>query len=194
MKYKVIKISEAKIIAGLHKQNIVGGFLSSLDIKTLEKIYSSILSEKQNFGFIAIKDNTPVGFILTTENCNNLYKKFIRNHIGFGVRIFFSKLLSPTTMKKIVDHVFYPGKRKELPKAEILSIAINKKYRRLGIAKKLATLTIKELKSRKIKNFIAIVGQKLTASNYLMRTIGGEKLAEIEIHRGGKSNVYIWKL
>jgi ribosomal protein S18 acetylase RimI-like enzyme len=194
MKYKELTISDAKTVAKLHKQNITDGFLSSLGDDILERIYASILDQKQNFGFIALEDDKPAGFILLTENCNILYDKFIQNNRWLGVIIISRKIFSPLAIKKITDHLFYPKKRNQLPEAELLSIAVDKKFRRRKIADKLAAKAIEGLKSRKIKTFITIVGGKLVASNGFMKAIGGQKFTEIEVHRGGRSNVYIWKL
>lgn len=194
MRFRKINTTDATMIAKLQKHNVSSGFLSSLDDKNLAAIYSSIINQKKNFGILATDHKIPVGFILLTENCGSLYQDFIKNNFWLGVKIFSTKIFSPVTIRKIIDHFFYPRKRKSLPEAELLSIAVEKACRRQGVAKKLAIMGIKELRSRKIKEFITIVGTRLTASNNFMQSIGGKKIAEIEVHRGGKSNVYIWKL
>jgi len=193
MKYRQIKISDAKTIASLQKETISGGFLSSLDSQTLTKIFFSILSAKENFGYMAMDNNVPVGFILMTEDSDHLYSNFIKKNVFLGFRIALKKILQPKNIIKIIEHLFYPKKKKKFPKAEWLSIGVQKSYRRSGLASHLLSLAIKKTRSKGIKEFVAIVGSKLP-SNKFMVTVGGKKIDQIEVHNGEKSNVYLWKL
>lgn len=187
------RISDANKIAQLHIENISKGFLTKLGKKILVSIYRFIIIGPESFCFVAVINKKIIGFVSATEDCQLLYKRFFRKNFYLGIRVILTKVLDLSVIRKSIDHLFLPKRRQVLPKAEFLTIAVDRKIKRKGLGTKLFKRMKEEFKKRKTEGFIAIVGQSLKPSNKFMHKMKAIKISEIQVHKGEVSNVYFWK-
>lgn len=181
------KTKDAIEIARIHKQEIKKGFLSSLPINFLEKLYISII--ENDFCFVAKEGGSVVGFIAGTKNINKLYFYFLKKYFFYSLVILLPKIFS---LRKITEIIFYP--KSEDLSAELLTIAVKKEFRGHGLAKEMFKFFASEMKKRDVEAFKVLVGENLiTAINFYEKS-GFKFLREAEVHKGNKSRIYIYNL
>ena len=81
-----------------------------------------------------------------------------------------------------------------MPKAELLSIVVNETYRGKGISQKLFARLVEEFKKRGSEQFKVTVGSNVKPACRFYEKMGGILHAEIEVHKGEKSRVYVWEI
>ena len=182
-------------IAELHRKYINTGFLSSLGLSFLKLIYKSITSSKYAFCLVAEENEETIGFVSGTISVGAFYKEFFKRNIFKASLILIPKVLRPKIFKKIFETILYPVKKdNDLPKAELLSIVVNETYRGKGISQKLFNKLMEEFKKDGIDKFKVVVGSNFLPACRFYEKMGGVLHSEIEVHKGEKSRVYVWKI
>ncbi len=188
--------NDIHIIADLHKKYIKKGFLSLLGIKFLILLYHNLIIFNKGILFVAKKDNKILGFISGVINVKEFYKYFLyKNFFKLFVLITF-KLFNIKIIKGIFEILFYPQKSTKIktPDAELLSIVVDKDYHGKGIAEILLNKLVTEFKNKGIKDFKVMVGAELKRAVNFYEKAGFIKFFDIEVHKGIKSFVYVYKI
>ncbi|MFH1392113.1 MAG: GNAT family N-acetyltransferase [bacterium] len=180
---------DATQIARIHKQEISQGFLSSLGEKFLAKLYEAIIKSPGAFVIVAKKNNQIIGFISGCANTKKFYRYFVKRYF---FQALFILLLKIQNLKKILETLKYSQENKNLPKAELLTIAVIKKYQGRGIAQKLFKKFFQEMRRKKITKFKVIVGENLIRANRFYEKSGFRMHSCISIHNNQKSRIYIY--
>jgi ribosomal protein S18 acetylase RimI-like enzyme len=178
---------DALKIAEIHKQEIKMGFLSSLPISFLEKIYLSVI--ENDFCVVAKENDNVVGFIAGTIDIKKLYSFFSKKYFFYSIMVFLPKILN---VKKIIEDIFYIKKEEIRP--ELLTIAVKENFQGQGIAKKMFEVFVSEMKRRGVKMFKVVVGDELKPAISFYEKNGFEFVKETEVHKGQKSRIYIYHL
>jgi ribosomal protein S18 acetylase RimI-like enzyme len=178
---------DARKIAEIHKQEIGEGFLASLPLSFLEKIYLSVI--ENDFCVVDKENNDVVGFIAGTTDIKKLYSFFSKKYFFYSVIIFLPKILD---IKKIIEDIFYI--KKEEIKPELLTIAVKDDFQRRGIAKKMFDTFVFEMRKRNVEIFKVVVGQDLEPAISFYEKNGFKFFKEVEVHRGKKSRIYTYNL
>ena len=189
---KPLQKDHAAQVAQLHIAGIPTGFISSLGLGFVTALYESISQCPDGFGFVEEADGRVVGFVAFTTNLKSLYKSILKKNLfRFGF-LLFGKLLSFKTIKKVLETLFYPSRVEthELPKAELLSIAVAESDRGKGIAITLIRQGLTECHERGILKVKVLVADFNKPANILYQKTGFEKITQIENH-GIVSNVYV---
>ncbi len=185
-------INEGIKIARLHKEYIASGFLSSMGTPLLELVYNSMINSDVAFCIVARDDTRVIGFASGTTSMSGFYKQFIKDNFFRTFVLLIPKVLNPSYMKKILESLFYPiRKKKDMPDAELLSIVVNKDYQGKGISRDLFLELVCEFRKRNVNKFKVVAGNNLLAARKFYEKMGGVLLDEIEVHDGEKSKVYI---
>jgi ribosomal protein S18 acetylase RimI-like enzyme len=183
----------AEQVAKLHIEGISTGFISSLGIKFVTALYEAIIKNGTCYGFVTEEDKV-VGFVAFTTSLGKFYKSIIlKKSIRFAF-LLARKMLSLNRIKRVLETLFYPNRIQELdlPEAELLSIAISPKARRMGLASRLVENGFTEYRKKGIENLKVLVGAENRAANQLYRKCGFEFAGQIENH-GLASNIYVAK-
>ena len=92
--------------------------------------------------------------------------------------------------------MFYPSKKEMqiLPKAELLDIALLKKYQGRGLAQNLFREFSSSLYEVGIEEFKITIGEDLLQAQRFYEKLGATKSGTIEVHKGQKTLVYIYKM
>ncbi len=182
-------------VACLHREYIKSGFLSSLGLPFLALMYRSMSDSNNTFCIVAKDKNKIIGFASGAISVGAFYKDFLRRNFIKASLVLLPRVFNIRFVKKIFETLFYPARKEQnLPKAELLSIVVDEKYRGKGIAQQLFVKLEEEFRNKNIKQFKVVVGSKLIAACKFYEKMGGFFYSEIEVHKGEKSRVYVWEL
>lgn len=173
-------------IALLHKEYIPEGFLSSLGISFLEKLYRTILSSKESFCYVAKSKDEVIGFVCATRSVRNLYLAFVLKYWWLGFT-----LISKFSWK-FLETLLYPAKGKVDSDIEILSVVVSKEFQGKEVAKLLYQELFNELARGNTEKVSITVGEGLEASNKFQKKMGGEMVGKVQVHKNKPSYIYIF--
>jgi len=185
---------EAQQIAEIHKKEIKKGFLSSLKKSFLEKLYSAIIESRYSFCIVAQEKDRVIGFVAGTTDIDKLYSYFLKKYFFQSVFTLLPKAVKLKNLKKIFETLFYPQKEKELPKAELLTIALKREFQGQKIGNQMLQEFILEMKGKGVEVFKVIVGQNLRSAIKFYEKNGFQFLKNITIHGKQLSRIYIYKI
>lgn len=197
---KNIKIRNAtykdcKNIAKIHVGSLNESFLGTLGEKFLNLFYRALIEHKNSKVIVIEDDNKIIGFVSGSSDTKSFYKYFLKSKfIHAGINLL-PKVVSLNTLRKILETLTYPNNEittSELPKAELLSIALTKDVLRKGLGKTLFYALADEFNKEEIYKFKITVGDNLFYANKFYQKMGCIKVAEIEVHKGEKSNIYVF--
>lgn len=205
MTIELAQQKEAEEIAEIHKKEISFGFLSTLKKSFLTKLYSAVIRSSYSFCLVAKEKEKVIGFVSGVTNVDRLYLYFLRRYFFHSVVVLLPQAFNFKNLRKILETLFYPirkignffkkgTKKEKLPKAELLSIAIDKNFQRQGLGGELIKGFISEMKKRKVKEFKVIVGENLRPAINFYKKHGFGWVKNITIHKKQPSRVYIYKL
>lgn len=182
----------------IHRIEISQGFLSSLGNKALALLF--LHASENRFGkFLVARDATSghiAGFLLGTIDTDSFYKQFLYNKFFEAILVLAPKLMSLDKLRKVLETLSYPTKKKLkiLPKPELLDIAILKQYQGKGVAQLLFHTFAKKLYAAGYDEFKITTGEKLVGAQRFYEKLGAERAGEIEVHKGQKTIIYIYKI
>ncbi|MCK4454163.1 GNAT family N-acetyltransferase [Candidatus Parcubacteria bacterium] len=194
MKIRLAEKKEAEQIAEIHKTEIKKGFLSSLRGPFLTNLYSAIIESEFSFCVVSEKDGRVVGFIAGVLDINKFYGYFLKKYFFQSVLMLLPQIFNFKKLKKIFESLFYPKKENNLPKAELLTIAVKKEFQGQGIAKQMFEKFVSEIKNRKVGIFKVIVGEELKPAIKFYEKNGFQFLKKISIHNKQASRVYVYPI
>ncbi len=198
----MVEKKDYRRVAELHIEGIPEGFLSSLGVGFLSKLYESVDSHKDSVLFLE-RDagSSVVAFLAGTLSLPRFYRYALRRY-GFSFIIAISsKLFSIVTLKKIIETVAYPFVSHS-PKpstntfqckgidAELLSVAVTPEMHGRGLGKKLVGRLDSFFKEKGgIKEYKVVTSALDNKSNAFYRSAGFVLLREF-IHHGKRMNEY----
>lgn len=192
MLIRTAEIEDVPAIASLHVKGIATGFISSLGEEFVQALYKAVLADKTSCTLVAQDDSGVKGFVAFTQNLNKLYRSIIlKSGFRFAV-ILAGKLFSIKKIKRVFGTLLYPSHtgKLNLPKAELLAIAIAPEGRRSGIATRLVIAGLQACAARSIDEVKVMVAENNTPANRLYQKCGFKPLCKIDSH-GTPSNIYV---
>ena len=134
-------------------------------------------------------------FASGSTDVGKFYKEFLIKHGFKAVLISLPRFTTPPVLKKVLETMKYPSAASsELPRAELLSIAVKGNATGKGIAQELVKALIEEFRKRGVEKIKVVVGAGNERANKLYRKIGFEFYSITQIHKGELSNVYIMRI
>ena len=182
----------------IHRKEIHLGFLTSLGDKALGLLFSLAAESKYSL-LLTIKEverDEQVGFLLGTFDTAAFYKDFFKKKIFSAVVILLPRVFSFSTVRKLIEVLLYPSKTdaQNFPKTELLDIAISRQYQGFGLAKQLFKEFSCQLRKNGVSQFKITTGEQLTEAQQFYEALGAVKAAIIEVHKGQKTLVYVYKI
>lgn len=183
-------------IAKIHQDEIVEGFLSTLGVKFLSKLYCKLCDSPYAFLYVAKINNRICGFICGSTDTAKVYKNFIIRYGIFILPIIIPKILSFKKIGRMLETLIYPQKKENvgLPKNEILNFCISRDFQRKGIGKKLFTILVNEFKSLNFNRIKIVTGANQIKAQKFYESVGAIKFTDIEVHRDSKSFIYVYNI
>lgn len=195
MQIRKANSSDCQSIAELHKRNLDQSFLGTLGVNFLRLLYQALVLYPGGFLIIAAESDEIVGFVSGVDNVKKFYKFFIGKKWPQAIFTLLPNLFSINNLKKIFETSRY-GKHQDdiiAPDAELLSIALDEKYRGRGISAQLFERLAREFTTGGIHQFKIIVGASLLPARKFYQKMGCVNVAKTEIHHGQESEVLIFK-
>lgn len=191
----IIRLAEkkdTKDVAKIHKEEIKESFLSSLPMAFLEKLYSAVI--ENDFIIVAEDGGIIVGFMAGTADIKKLYSVFLKRYFFHSVVVLFFKIFNFSALKKIIENLLYPKKEQDLPKAELLTVAVKKEFQGKGLAGEMLDLFQQEMQKRGTDVFKVIVGEGLKPAIKFYEKSGFKFLKNISLHNNESSRIYVFEL
>lgn len=165
------KQSDVINLAKIHLLEFNSDFLPSLGQRFLRLLYSDLLQNKNVYVWVEDSDNNVQGFIVGSKDFNSVFKNIIiKNFIKYVFILIPQILRNPKLVKNIIETLFYLKKEGiNTPKAELVVIAILKKYQRRGLGRNLILALEKDFMSQKIKSYkVSMNAKNLTANSFYL--------------------------
>lgn len=182
-------------IADLHIANLDQSFLASLGPTFLSEVYRAM--DKSDSGSLIYEsvDGQAVGFVTGGTSMGPIYKAMFPRIAIWGLPLAL-QLLSLRRIRRVMDILRYSqspdqGGVDALPDAELFSIAVSPSVRGKGVAQKLYTRLLDDFKVKGIERFRIVVGSELAPAHKFYLKMGAEVAADIELHSGETSKVYV---
>lgn len=194
MNIELAKKEDALEIAKIHKAEINRGFLSTLSTSFLRNLYLAIIDSKENFCIVAKENNKVIGFISGVSDLDKFYSNFFRKYFIQSFFILFKKFFSISFIVKAFETLFYPVKEKELPKAELLTMAVRSEFHGKGIASQMFSEFMSEMRNRQIRSLKVLVGEELKPAINFYEKMGFKFLKNTKVHGNNISRIYIYDI
>lgn len=187
--------NESSAVALLHAEEITGGFLNKLGLRFLACLYRCIEDEESSHVWIARENNDIIGFCAYARNVGGLYKRVLRKRFFRLALASLPRSLNPWVVKEMVDTLRYPAKQhaRQLPDAEILSIAVRARGQGRGIGKRLMEEVLAQATGDGEAEIKVVAGADLARANRFYISCGFDKCCEIEQH-GHVLHAYVKRL
>ena len=180
----------AAAAARLHAGGIDDGFLSTLGQAFLKQIYQAVPTCPSSFGYVFEQHGQVLGFIACAESTASFYKQALKRRMLPMLWSLKRHVLHPLKVKRMWQTLRYPADvGRDLPAAEVLSIAVDEDARGLGVGKALAAAAIEELRRRGIDRLKVAVGADAPAIAFYERC--GFTFALQRAHHGLPMKVYV---
>lgn len=182
-------------VAAIHAAEINEGFLALLGPGFLELMYQAIDESPGSVLFVEMADDRVVGFVAGTRDMGPIYRRMMRNWVRLGFALLPS-LVRPHRVWRILEILRYGGGdgAAELPPHELLSIAVDRRWRGKGVAPALYQRLAAHFREAGADGFRIAVGDVLDTPHHFYRKMGAVPAAKIEVHRGQTSTIYVHSL
>lgn len=180
----------------LHVENIARGFLSTLGPAFLELLYQAIDEATEAVLITEEQDGRVVGFVAGGLGMAAIYRQLLRHPLRL-VKSLLPSLIRPERIRRMLEVAMYGSRASSespLPRAELLSIAVDPIARRTGVAARLYSRLQREFAARGIDAFRITVGDSLGPAHKYYQRMGAVPVGRIEVHAGESSSVYVQKV
>ena len=176
--------------ARLHVTEISEGFLSGLGAGFLTPLYRRIAVHPGSFLLVADEGDGVIGFAAATEDLGQLYRSFLL-HDGL-VAVARSAPRLARSWRQVVETLRYPAADGPLPRAELVSVAVDHRKRGRGLGRALVDAATEELSRRGVTAARVVAGAGNGAALGLYQACGFRPHGTVELHHGRESTMLTW--
>ncbi len=182
-------------VAELHVANLDQGFLATLGVEFLALMYRAIDEGEDSVLLVAEQDGRIVGFVSGAMGMRAVYRRMLRRWPRLAWTLLPSAF-RPKRVWRILEILRYGGGSEDprLPRAELLSIAVDAHHRGRQHAELLYRRLSEHFRDRGIPAFRIVVGAALAPAHKFYGRMGARVVAQVEVHRGASSTVYVQEL
>jgi ribosomal protein S18 acetylase RimI-like enzyme len=182
--------SDLEQVAQLHADRISEGFLPTLGIPFLERLYGRVAASDDSFVFAAEDGGRVVGFCAGAADITALYKRFLlRDGFVAGLR---AAPRIARSLPRVVETLRYPSSDDDLPRAEILAVAVASDAGGRGIGRDLLTASTQAFLAIGVHAAKVVTTADNEAALALYRGGGFTTAATVVVHGGTQSQVLVW--
>lgn len=184
-------ISDVSAIAHIHFLQLNSDFLSSLGESFLCYLYKVFVEDKELIVLVCEERGEILGFITGSRNFDENYKKIVvRNFFKFSLLVITASFKDFNILKNIFETIFYTKKQPVTSiKAELISIAVDNKFHRKGVGRKLINNLEKIFKSKNIGIYKVSVNKSNERANLFYKSLNFKKRGEYILYNR-KINLY----
>ena len=181
-------------VAALHAVSIDQGFLATLGVPFLALMYRAIDEAADSVLLTEERAGRVVGFVSGGLGMGPIYRRMLRYPLMLAWTLLPS-LWRPARIARILDILRYgrslPDVDVQLPKAELLSIAVDPEARGSGVAERLYRRLEAHFSGQGIPAFRITVGDALAPAHRFYQKMGAQVAGRMEVHAGTGSVIYV---
>ena len=181
--------SDAEPAAALHASEIDEGFLASLGVPLLTRLYRRIVRWPRSFLLVAVADGNVGGMVAATEETSGLYRAFLLHDGASAVLHSAPRLLRSS--RRVIETLRYPSGREGAVVGEILAVAVARDARGQGLGRTLVDTATRELARRGVTTTEVVTAADNLAAQALYRTAGFAVARHLDVHAGTPSVVLV---
>jgi GNAT superfamily N-acetyltransferase len=175
----------------MHAARITTGFLSSLGLPFLTRLYRRVARSPRAFAFVVEDDGDIIAFCAAAEDVRRFYLEFIARDGVVSVLRAAPKLVRAAP--RVIETMRYPASGgPALPPAEILAVVTDKSATARGIGRMLVQRSLRELAWRGCSAAKVVAGADNEPALRLYEGCGFAPHARISVHEGVPSEVLVW--
>jgi ribosomal protein S18 acetylase RimI-like enzyme len=164
-------------VARLHESLLEAGLLALLGTSFLSGFYRYLASSSDAFLFAAVQDKDVIGFVSGAIDTKSFYRTFVmKRGIQTVVGHLAFRVANPSVLRRIVSirrHMVGGSATNNLPKAELLSLAVRPDMQRGGVGHALFARLCNEFAERHVDRFKVVGEARNEASMSFYRAHGG---------------------
>lgn len=183
-------------LARLHAEEISGGFLTSLGIPLLTRLYAAISRSPSAFTLICTVDGTIGGFLCASTDTAKVYRQVLRRAWLHLFPALLRRIFSWNTVHRCWETLRYPSRSShaDLPKAEILNFCVSGHLQRSGIGRRLFAAMEDEFRRRGISQIRIVTGKGQESAIRFYEKLGAEAVGIIEVHAQVESRLFRYSI
>lgn len=190
MTLRTAVLTDVDQLAQLHAQQIDEGFLTSLGLPFLRRLYGRVLRSDDCFVIVDVREDQVSGFVAGVADLGSLYRRFvIRDGVAAAIG---SAPRLVRSLPRVIETMRYPQAVADLPSAEILAVAVASRHWGAGIGRSLVRAAVAEFQSRSIATAKVVTTTDNDRALAMYRAAGFVSTACVEMHAGRSSEVLVW--
>lgn len=181
-------------LARLHAGEIREGFLTSLGLPVLEKLYRAIHRSPNAFILVAREGETMVGFLCASTDTRRVYRRVLMTAWPHLLPALLRRVLSWKTLRRCWETVRYPNRQPpvpDLPAAEILNFCVTSQRQGAGIGRELFAAMEQVYREYRIPRIRIVTGARQLSAIRFYEKIGARRVATIEVHAAVESCLFV---
>ena len=182
---------DAPALARMHAEALPRAFLPLLGDRFMRRLYRAMVRDPQAVVVVAEEGTAVVGFASGVASVKAFYRRFYRRHGLPAALGAVPRLVRPGILRRIRETARYPAGARDLPQAELLSIAVEGTSRSKGVGRVLGEGIVAGLARRGADRVKVVVAGDNEGARTFYRRLGFEPLEEIEVHEGTTSDVLV---
>jgi ribosomal protein S18 acetylase RimI-like enzyme len=179
-------------VAALHAEHLPEGFLVALGPRFLRRLYARAARSPRAFVLVAEDDEGVHGFLAVAEDTGRFYRDFlVRDGIAAGLAAAPNVARAPRRVWETLRYGMGAGGG-ELPRAEVLAIAVDARARGRGLGRELLAAGVEELGRRGVRAARVVTALDNEAGLRMYEVAGFRRHSRIEVHAGVSQQVLVW--
>jgi ribosomal protein S18 acetylase RimI-like enzyme len=183
--------TDGRVVAELHSSGITEGFLSSLGIPFLARLYQAMATSPDAVLLLARVDGRVAGFVAGSARPGHFYRWFLRTNAPLAALALLPRMLRPRVLFRMMETLRQVRRNREDDAAgELFAIAVSGSTRRGGIGAALVGGLEKELVEDGAGVLTVVVGASNAGARAFYERMGFSDPEPIQVHRGEPSVRY----
>lgn len=177
-------------VARLHIEVLPTAFLSTLGQGFWRRAFRALIVDPDAVVVVAERSGQIIGYAAGVLSMSAFRRRFLLRS-GLGVALAVApRLLRPRTLRRVLESARYPDKTRGLPEAEWALVGV-KRGTAPGLGTELGSAVLEALARQGAEEVKAYVASDNRAMNRMVRRMGFEQRAQISLHDGQQSHVYV---
>jgi ribosomal protein S18 acetylase RimI-like enzyme len=192
VRIRAARRGDVSTLARLHRE-IPYAFLFNLGDGFLCELYRGLVADRKAVVLVAEgADRRIDGFIAGAPSVSAFYRRFLLKHgVWAGLAALPAVAARPAMLAKMVESARYPSSARDLPPAEILSIATAPPARGRGVGRRLIDALAAALTDRGVDRMKVLVREENQAANRFYEALGFRLAGKLILHDERPSHVWV---
>jgi ribosomal protein S18 acetylase RimI-like enzyme len=185
-------VGDAPHVAALHAGHLPEGFLVTLGPRFLRRLYARAARSTHAFLVVAEDDGGVHGFLAVAEDTGRFYRDFlVRDGAVAGLAAAPEVARSPRQVWETLRYGMGGGEG-DLPRAEVLAIAVSNRTRGRGVGRELLVTGLGELRRRGVPAARVVTAVDNEPALRMYEGAGFRRHSRTEVHVGVAQQVLVW--